>query len=160
MVKSVPSGITGGSGRLCFRWSLVPRKNKGGSRRPLSAVPGSDSFVPCRRRRRTPNRCRRRLTGRRSESRRSHLPFQPVKGANNTGGGVIFDLDDNFLSGIAFRQDQKGRLRSLLTQDGIHFPVTDGRPGVHFLRTLFDTGSGGSLAAFLWVWVQPRLFLP
>lgn len=62
---------------------------------------------------------------------------------------MVLDLDDNFLSGVAFRQDQKGRLRSFLTQDRIHFPVTDGRPGVHFLRPLFDTGSGGSPGALL-----------
>lgn len=84
-----------------------------------------------------------------TEGRRSHLPFQTVQGANHAGGGVILDLDDQFLPGQTFRQDQKGRLRLLLSQDGVHFPMTDGRPGVHFLRPVFNAGSGGRPGALL-----------
>lgn len=88
------------------------------------------------------------------------LTFQTVQGPGDGGRGFVFQLDDDFISCEAFRED-KARLIPAFgpAYDGIHFPMAPGGTGGDFRWTLLYTGalgvSGGlgfGLTLF-WFWL-------
>lgn len=70
------------------------------------------------------------------------LTFQTVEGPSDRGRGFVFQLDDNFISCEAFREDKTRLIPALgFAYDSIHFPMTPGGAGGNFRWTFLYAGA-------------------
>lgn len=74
---------------------------------------------------------------------RAVLTFKTIQGRDDASACLVLHRNYDFLPGLPFGQNKKGFLCFLLAFDTVHFPVTDGFPGVDFFGAAFDTFTGG-----------------
>lgn len=77
------------------------------------------------------------------------LTFKAIQGRDDASACLVLHRDNDFFSGLSFGQNQKGFLRLFLAFDTVHFPVTDGFPGVDLFRAVFNTFTGGRTGSLL-----------